>query len=278
MKKPFAAFIVFMSAALPAFCASTCETRVDKHQDATTTERVSYCLTPEEELAPAAGPELVYYGVSSNEPQFEEEESSAYKQKYLKRKDFAVAQDFVGTHQFPEFENDTLSERERIEREEAARAAREKAREEARKKAQAAREAKEAAAAEAEEKEPVMSKAQLAARKNKPKRFMKETEEEAASYAPDSYGADPYSAGAPQGELQQEELAPAAQNVSSDAALYETGTPQGELQNVQALNNDPSVQPTGNAGGAAPDGFLDDNLMAEDPSFGYNATDPAMQP
>lgn len=257
MKKTFAAFFVFVSVALPAFCASTCETRVDKHQDATTTERVSYCLTPEQELPPAAGPELVYYGVSSKEPQIDEKKSSAYKQKYIKGNDFSVAQDFIGTNQFPGFENGTLSERERIEREEAARDAQKKAHEETRQQTQATRTVKEVSA-KSKEQEPVMSKAQLASRKNKPKRFMKEKSPETAA--------------------QQEESAPAAQDIYADTALYETGTPQAELQDVQALNNNPSAQPAADAGGAAPNGFLEDNLMAEDPSFGYNATDPAMQP
>lgn len=261
MKKIFAVFMVFLSAGLPAFCASTCETRVDKHQDATTTERVDYCLMPEEKPAPAAGPELVYYDISSAVPQNKEEKSSVYKQKYIKGKDFSVEQNFVGTNQFPEFENDMLSEQERIAQEEAAKADWEQANKAPRQQVQTARVSKDTsanAAAVAEKKEPVMSKAQLASRKNKPKRFMKEKSPETAA--------------------QQEESAPAAQDIYADTALYETGTPQAEMQDVQALNNNPSAQPAADVGGAAPDGFLEDNLMAEDPSFGYNATDPAMQP
>lgn len=253
MKKPFAVFVLFFFAALPAFSASTCETRVDKHQDATTLERAAYCLTPEAEPPAPAGPELVYYGVSANAPQDASAQDARYKQKYFDKDGVAVAQDYVGTHNFPAFTNDMLSEQERLAIEKAEKEVWEKAQAEAAKKAAAAK-APLRTPSVLEEQEPQMTKAQLAARKNKPKRFMKEpaavqTPEEPVSYAPDAYGADPYS----------------------------TGTPQGELQQAQALENDPLSQPTGNAGGAAPNGFLDDNLL-DDPSFGYNATDPSMQP
>lgn len=253
MKKPFAVFVLLFSAALPAFSASTCETRVDKHQDATTLERAAYCLTPEAEPPAPAGPELVYYGVSANAPQDASAQDARYKQKYFDKNGVAVAQDYVGTRKFPAFTNDMLSEQERLALEKAEKEAWEKAQAEAEKKAATAK-APLRTPSVLEEQEPQMTKAQLAARKNKPKRFMKEPAaeqmpEEAAAYAPDPYGANPYS----------------------------TGTPQGELQQAQALENDPLSQPTGNAGGAAPNGFLDDNLL-DDPSFGYNATDPSMQP
>lgn len=250
MKKTFAIFAVFFLAALPAFCASTCETRVDKHQDATTMERVGYCLTPEAEPAAPAGPELVYYGISSNAPQNGAEQEENYRQKYFDKDGVAVAQDYVGTRKFPAFTNDTLSEQERLALEKAEKEALEKAQQEAEKKAASARAPLRTPAVV----EPVMSSSQLAARKNKPKRFMKEPaapqpEEESAAYAQDTY---------------------------SMGDQYSTGTPQNELQTAQALNNDPLSQP-GTAGNAMPEGFLDDNLLADDPSFGYNATDPAMQ-
>lgn len=256
MKKSFA-FFVLLSAALPVFCASTCETRVDRHPDASTRERVAYCLSPETEpVMETQTPELVYYGVSSNEPEEEAVQNGRRKQVYFDKTGVAVSQDYVWTKKFPAFTNDTLSEQERLALEQAEKEALEKAQKEAAAKAE-----KEAAAKAAlrtppvlEEKEPVMSKAQLAARKTKPKRFMKEPAaaqpSQEPSYAPDPYGAAP----------------------------YPTGTPQGELQEVQGLENDPLLQNSGSAGGAAPAGFLDDNLMAPDPSFGYNDTDPAMQP
>lgn len=257
MKKPFSAFMVCCLAVGPAFSASTCETRVDQHQDATTLERAAYCLTPEAEQPVPAGPELVYYGVSANPPQDREDQTARYRQKYFNKDGVAVAQDYVGTRSFPSFTNDTLSEQERLALEKAEKEAWEKAQAEAKKKAATAQ-APFRTPSVLEEQEPPMSKAQLASRKNKPKRFMKEPVAETAP--------------------QSEEFAPAGQDVYSDASLYETGTPQGELQDVQALNNDSLTQPAADAAGAAPDGFLDDDLMADDPSFGYNATDPAMQP
>lgn len=258
MKKSFA-FFILLAAALPGFCASTCETRVDKHQDASTRERVAYCLTPEtESLDNTTGPELVYYGVSSNEPEEETAQQGRRRQIYFDKDGVAVSQDYVWTKKFPPFANDTLSEQERLALEQAEKEALEKAQKEAAKKAATER-APLRTPSVIEEKEPVMTAAQLAARKTKPKRFMKEPAQEPASVQtpaePVSYAPDPYG-----------------------AAPYPTGTPQGELQDVQSLDNDPLLQNSGTAGGAAPEGFLDDNLMADDPSFGYNNTDPAMQP
>ncbi len=244
MKKTFILFTLFLSAALPAFCASTCETRVDKHQDATTLERAAYCLTPEAEPPLPAGPELVYYGVSGEAPQNAAAQDARYRQKFFDKDGVAVSQDYVGTRKFPAFTNDTLSEQERLALEQAEKEAWEKAQAEAAKKAATAKAPLRTPSVLAEQ-EPEMSKAQLAARKNKPKCFMKEP-------------------------AQMPESEPVAQ-------AYSVGTPEADLQQAQQLENDPLAQQYGNAGGAAPDGFLDDNLL-DDPTFGYNATDPAMQP
>lgn len=91
------------TAALPAFCAvSTCETRVDRHQNASTRERVAYCLTPEAEQPLPAGPELVYYGVSSNKPAPQTEEQPVSKKPvYFDKDGVQVAQDYVDTKNFP---------------------------------------------------------------------------------------------------------------------------------------------------------------------------------
>lgn len=115
MKKTFASLFVLFVAALPAVCASTCETRVDRHQDATTRQRVAHCLTPEAEPPAPAGPELVYYGVSSSKPQEEKAETAKRrKQMYFDKDGVAVSNDFVDTRQFPVFTNDTLSEQQRM--------------------------------------------------------------------------------------------------------------------------------------------------------------------
>lgn len=255
MKKTFAFFMLLNSAALPAFCASTCETRVDAHQEATTLERAAYCLTPEAEPAVLeAGSELVYYSVSDKAPEKQPQQDARYKQKYFDKDGVAVAQDYVGTKNFPAFVNTTLSEQERLAWEQAQKEALEKAQAEAEKKAAEKREAEKKTAEKQvpllapsvlTEVEPEMSMAQLAARQNKPKRFMKAPVQEA-----------------------QPESVPAEQAPT---------TPASEIQQAQALENDPLTSSFGNAGGVAPDGFLDDNLL-DDPSFGYNATDPAMMP
>ena len=84
MNKTFVTFFMFSLAALPAWAASTCETRVDSHQDATTKQRVAYCLTPEAEAPAAPGPELVYYGVSSSKPA-EEPQTEEQKREWVKK-------------------------------------------------------------------------------------------------------------------------------------------------------------------------------------------------
>ena len=70
----------------------------------------------------------------------------------------------------------------------------------------------------------------------------------------------------------------AAYNPGVQQPAVPTGTPQNEIQQAYALENNPLSQPSGNAGGAAPNGYLDNNLTTGGQSFGYNSTDPAMQP
>ena len=108
MKKTFASFFVLFSAALPAVCASTCETRVDAHQDASTRQRVEYCLTPEKAAPVAPGPEVVYYGVSSAAPTNEAAaDEKQRKQVYFDKDGVALSQNYVDTSKFPSFTNDT---------------------------------------------------------------------------------------------------------------------------------------------------------------------------
>lgn len=244
MKKSSILFLLFFSAALPAFSASTCETRVDAHQDATTLERAAYCLTPEEEPPAPEGQRLLYYSVSNKTPkQGEAEPQDAYKQKYFDKKDLSVRRNYVETRAFPEFTNDTLSEQECLALEQAEKEALEKAHAEAMAKVEKKNSSLDGPSV-LDEKEPKMSKAQLAVRKTKPNRVMNS-------------------------EAQEEEPS------GFEEPAYPTDTPAGELQQAQAWENNPLDVPSGNAGGAA-DGFSDDNLLV-DPSFGYDA-DPAMMP
>lgn len=272
MKKTFAIFFMLSTAALPAFCAvSTCETRVDRHQTATTRERVAYCLTPEAEQPLPPGPELVYYGISTNKPAPETEETPVSKKPvYFDKDGVQVAQDYVDTKKFPAFTNDVLSEQERLALEQAA-------------KEEAARQAKLAASAQAPKRlaesasltaPSVLAEEEeqgLLARQKKPKRFMKAVAQEpdpASAAAEDTlaqaYSVNPY--GTPAG------------NDAGDGLTYApSGTPQNEIQQAYGLENNPAAAPYYNAQGAAPAGFTDPAL-ASDSSFGYNATDPSLQP
>lgn len=260
MKKTFVTFCTLLLA-WPVIAASTCETRVDAHQNASTRERVAYCLTPEAAAPAAAGPELVYYGVSSNTPAADETEpAQPRKQVYFDKDGVAVNQDYVDTKKFPAFTNDTLSEQERLALEEAQKRA-------------AADQAKKAATATAPKRldtpsvltEKRMSsketKAGLLARHKKPNRYLKQAAAEPAV------------------EQQPEPQEPVAQNFETDPyqednygsyPMPSTGTAQAVDENLNAPNNY-------NAGGAAPQNFTNPALSSDD-GFGYNATDPAMQP
>lgn len=262
MKRNFAYFLMCLLAAMPAVAQSTCETRVDSHPQATTKQRVAYCLTPEKEPPAPAGPQLVYYGVSSNEPEPEPQEQSTDREPvYFDKDGVEVNQQFMDTKSFPSFENDTLSTQERaalerLAREDAAQAV-------AVRRASVKTPAQEAALAATPKLEApsVLSEETqigLLARHKKPKRFMKKA-------APTSV------------QTQTQEVAqPVA---AANQPLVPTGTPSGEIQQAYALENNPvSPQPAANNGTAVPNGFLDDDLMVGEQNFGYNATDPAMQP
>ena len=265
MNKTFVTFFMFSLAALPAWAASTCETRVDSHQDATTKQRVAYCLTPEAEAPAAPGPELVYYGVSSSKPA-EEPQTEEQKREpvYFDKNGVAVSQNYVESKNFPPFENDRLSVQDGL-------AARQVGKDEADKAASCCEEKLDIALAEAEGKD---DEAGRKARQTKPRRFMKEPQPHettgaavAQAYSVNDYGvgsadsaagygatdlsgySDPYAA--PAGYAQ-----PAAANVPYSAAqpdtaaqqpLVPTGTPQGEIQQAYALENNPlGQQPAAN--------------------------------
>lgn len=281
MKKTVFPFLLTALAAFPLQAQSTCETRVDKHQDATTRERVAYCLTPE--AAPseeASGPELVYYGVSTHKPAEEAAESSAEREPvFFEEDNKTVAQDYVGTRKFPTFANDILSEQDRLAKEQAQKAALEKAekeaaakkaKEEAARQKAAAEKAKTAAStsgkqaasgnaplsapsvlAEVDSSSSKETAKGISARRKKPARYMKQ----AASFVPPASPDEPALPAEP------------------------TDTPLAELEQAEFQLEDTPVNPSGTAGGAAPDGFLDNDLISgQQNDFGYNATDPAYQP
>ena len=113
MKKMITLTVLLVLGAGPLW-ASTCETRVDSHQQATTLQRVNYCLTPEAE--PQETPQqvdMIYYGVVDKSPTAEPEKSgSSRQQTYYTEKNMAVYRDYVGTERFPTLKNDIQSEQE----------------------------------------------------------------------------------------------------------------------------------------------------------------------
>ena len=262
MKKTFASFFVFFSAALPAFCASTCETRVDAHQDASTLQRVQYCLTPEQVQPAAPGPEVVYYGVSSVQPDASSTETEQQrKQVYFDKDGVAVSQNYVDTSKFPAFTNDTLSEQEKIALEEAQ-------------KKQALLEAEQAAKASQAKPARTMTadkqvtlanetKSGLLARQTKAKRYMKEVvpQQPEPDELAQAYSVTPQANNAPE------------YNPNYTPETYSTQTAAQPNDFEADLN---AAMPAYSADGAAPAGFTDPSL-ASDQGFGYNATDPAMQ-
>ena len=121
MKKIF--LLISLIVCLQVVCAaSTCETRVDKHQQATTLQRVNYCLSPDQEPEVSVEePDLVYYGVVDKTPSASrEKKASSRRQTYFKEQDLSVYRNYVGTDKFPTLENDILSEKEIQARREAA--------------------------------------------------------------------------------------------------------------------------------------------------------------
>lgn len=92
---------------MPVFAVaqSTCETRVDAHQRATTKQRVAYCLNPDATVPNNAYAGLVFSGVSAHYPQ----PASVVKQEPLTTRpgsfepeEVTLARDYIETMQFPQ--------------------------------------------------------------------------------------------------------------------------------------------------------------------------------
>lgn len=118
MKKTL--ILVSLLAAAVTSHASTCETRVDKHQKATTLQRVDYCLTPEQAAPAAPGPEVIVSSVTTKEPAPAAQKSAPLTQEYYPQDQVEVTHGYVGTTHFPQFKNDISSERELKEMQQAA--------------------------------------------------------------------------------------------------------------------------------------------------------------
>lgn len=119
MKKIYLFSVLLLAGATVIQGASTCETRVDRHQNATTTQRVEYCLNDDPAAAEPEGPELVYYGVTAPDSKKQEKEGNGRSTQYFNGKKVRVNRDYVGTKTFPAFENDIPSEQAIIAQQQA---------------------------------------------------------------------------------------------------------------------------------------------------------------
>lgn len=228
MNKTAVIFLLAFAAA-PAFAASTCETRVDQHTDATTAKRVEVCLKEEatEEEVPQ-GPRVHTEIYSVKYPAQKTKKQNTDKPAIIKKyKKETVNTEFLDQNQYPIFRNDTWP---RLNAEEAHEAA------------------LEAIGAQNAENEKNAT--------NKP-RAKKQTKKPARKIT------QPLPTVPAQGTAQIEEQFSPAQ------------TSPAQLQQAQATENDPLYQNNTDSG-ATPAGFNDNLLGPAD--FGYNDTDPAMQP
>lgn len=99
---------LLISVGLPVVLSaqSTCQTRVDAHQNATTKERVAYCLTPESATVDNHYSKLIYSGISQyNSPADsapQQQLHSNAKQGTYRLNNYDLYRTYVGTPQFPQ--------------------------------------------------------------------------------------------------------------------------------------------------------------------------------
>ena len=94
---------------------STCETRVDAHQQASTMQRVHYCLTPQSE--PVSNPGLVFSGVSSPRSSVSyvpSEDEPLARDGSFKPQKVGIAKVFVETRRFPKWREGRVSQQEML--------------------------------------------------------------------------------------------------------------------------------------------------------------------
>lgn len=245
MKKLFYVFVFSFTAAPLLAAASTCETRVDKHQDASTSERVEYCLTedPAPEETPAT--EVVLSDVYSVQyPKTKTKKAPAQTQETKVYTKAPTSMEYLDRDDYPAFRNDILP----LINDDDAHAV-----------------ALEALSGNTVQKN--KGKKSL----TKPSRTMKAQPEEETSPVTDTASYEDYA-------LQPATQAtyPAYGTAQTPAPTVPTQTPPAEIQQAQNLQNDPLYQ-NNTADGAAPAGFTDGGVMGQS-GFGYNATDPAYQP
>ncbi len=97
---------------------STCETRVDAHQKASTVQRVHYCLMDEQDGSAVHNPAMVFSGVSSPkeqpavQPAPTKQDDALARPGAFKPNQVDVSQEFVPTRQFPKLDDGRVSQQE----------------------------------------------------------------------------------------------------------------------------------------------------------------------
>lgn len=96
---------------------STCETRVDAHQQASTVQRVHYCLNGGQEDSSVTNPAMVFSGVSSPKQQptvqpTKQPDEALARPGAFKPKRIRVSQEFVPTRQFPQLDDGRVNQQE----------------------------------------------------------------------------------------------------------------------------------------------------------------------
>ena len=121
MKKTFISFLALMGAA-GAWAQSTCETRVDAHQKATTNQRVNYCLNPDYGAQGPQGPQLILSTTDSYtvpQPAPARQVRPTAEKGVFEEADVEVTHSFVQTRQFPKWTDGRESEQYKREYREA---------------------------------------------------------------------------------------------------------------------------------------------------------------
>ena len=251
--KKFLLFAVCSLAAIPLMAASTCVSRVDKNLDKTTAEKIDFCLTEEPVLTDETPATEVVLSetqtVQYPKPKTKRKKNTPAKQQTTKVYTTApVSLEYYDRETYPAFRNDTLP---RVSVETAHETALQ--------------------AIEAGKKQ---NKKAAKKTNKKPKRKLKK--QEAAPVVPPS--AEPLPAPKPEFAVRCATITCSA--TSETPVVTPLSTPSAaanaEVAQAQALQADPWAQDNTN-GNTAPDGFLDGGVMSDN-NFGYNATDPALQP
>ena len=102
--------------ATTASAQSTCLTRVDAHQQATTKERISYCLSPDTVQGTANNSGVIFSGVSLRQVpvSYVEEQKPTATNGYFKEDQVTVSKNFVSTQRFPQLTESRMSVQEQL--------------------------------------------------------------------------------------------------------------------------------------------------------------------